>query len=1573
MIFAKTMSIVQYLLLFLSVYDGVGHCKVIYYNITASQNDPCPQVHNSTCHTLSQLLADFSTYHDSNETEVSLSFLPGNHTLNVELSFTNVDRLLMSKYPNLNGTLSIQCVSLSGKLIVNGSRYVSIKSMHFIGCGGNRIVQTEQIVIEDTIFETVDSRDTVLTLDEIAQAVIISCSFLFNTNRDRLKDHSISEFPNNQAVVDYVSHTISGGALYTAFSNVSIINSNFMHNRAEIGGAFVAHNSSVHIQGSMFNSNRATFGGAMVTSESTVDVDNSTFSANTADIHGGMMLAYKDLGITMTSTVFVNNSGMYKAGVIKYLNASSITVIESCVFTENTASHEGGGVIATSGESTLIIRKSNFSKNFGQHGGVIVTLQKTSVTIVGCIFTHNSAEETGGVMRTAEESSFNITDSIFTNNSVKTGFGGGVACTQHQSSFLITNSMFCNNSVLLSRSGGGGVALVFGTSSFTINKCYFTNNSASLGGVIHSLIQPSFSFINSTFTNNWAKVSGGVLSTLRKSSIAIINCTFTKNQATRFGGVMNSADESLFNITNSDFNFNGAFRGGVMNAGGESSFNISNSNFTNSSSAGVGGVIWCSGGIINIDRSRFSLNAAEGYGGVLFTIGCSVQISDTTFDHNSGPLYTFSSNLTFRGNTKLENNTENKGRSENESTNHEGGAITSFQSTIVFAGPSTHLTNNQAGSGGAILSTESNIMIYGETKIANNVAVKGRGGGIFLRQSILEVKGNCYVWKNHALTGGGIHAISSTISVHQPAILEFSDNVAHNGSGIYLETNPKLYILKRQPLYENEHEDEDLLKFINNHADYGGAVYVADHTNVASCSPEIECFIQSLALHQFNDSEINTVNMFFSGNAGTEHGADIFGGLLDRCVPSPFAEVQLKLTTRYNGVSYLGNISYFDTNRELKYSLASEAVKVCFCSHTGMPDCSYQLPPIRVKKGEIFTVTVVAVDQVNRTVNADIISTLSSQEGGLGEGELIQNVSRNCTNLTYTVFSPHDHEIINIFANGPCGNAKLSTSHVIVQFINCTCPIGFEPFSDSQTATRCQCICDSKLLPYITKCDLTTSSVVRYNTRSWITYINDTDQPGFLILIDCPYDYCISPTENVSINFNSPQGEDSQCAFRRRGVLCGACQENLSLSLGSSLCLPCHHNHWPAVFVVILFAAILAGILLVTALLALNMTVAVGLINGFIFYANILDISSAVFFPSSEPSFPSVFVAWLNLDIGIDVCFIDGLDAYIKTWLQLAFPAYIISLVVIVIIISEYSPKFSRIIGKKDPIATLATLILLSYARLLSITITALSFATLHYPDGKQKIVWLPDGNVPYFQGKHIPLALVAVLIILIGLPYTILLFLWQWIVCAPYWIGLKWTRNTKLNAFMASYHASHNSKYRYWTGLLLIVRVVLYITSSLTISAKPQTTLLVTAIFVGALFLHKGVISVRVFKNSLVDIVETVLYFNLLALTVFSLYDFRVDVKKQTAIVYTSTITTLLFLIGMVIYHISLLVITWKNTRVETAQQVLNEQLLAPLQPIKTEITHSILELPRKLHRPAAGGDDAPPKVIETATLTYQ
>ena len=152
---------------------------------------------------------------------------------------------------------------------------------------------------------------------------------------------------------------------------------------------------------------------------------------------------------------------------------------------------------------------------------------------------------------------------------------------------------------------------------------------------------------------------------------------------------------------------------------------------------------------------------------------------------------------------------------------------------------------------------------------------------------------------------------------------------------------------------------------------------------------------------------------------------------------------------------------------------------------------------------------LVAVDQVNHSIDrAIIISSLSSQDdAGFSEGQQSQSVRRYCSNITFNVFSPRNSETINLFANGPCGSSTLSTQHLNIQFTNCTCPVGFQPH-DSKT--RCGCDCDSKLSPHITGCNLTTESLVRVNTNSWITHINYTDPPGYVIHQNCPFDYTVN-------------------------------------------------------------------------------------------------------------------------------------------------------------------------------------------------------------------------------------------------------------------------------------------------------------------------------------------------------------------------------------------------------------------------------------------------------------------------------
>ncbi len=125
----------------------------------------------------------------------------------------------------------------------------------------------------------------------------------------------------------------------------------------------------------------------------------------------------------------------------------------------------------------------------------------------------------------------------------------------------------------------------------------------------------------------------------------------------------------------------------------------------------------------------------------------------------------------------------------------------------------------------------------------------------------------------------------------------------------------------------------------------------------------------------------------------------------------------------------------------------------------------------------------------------------------------------------------------------------------------------------------------------------------------------------------------------MHLNLSDPEGPDIQCKFNRSGLLCGACKTGLglTLSIGSSRCIKCP-RYWPALFLIILVSAVLAGVAVVILMLVLNLTVA----------------------------------------------------------LQLAFPSYLILLLVVIILVSRHSIRFARLISKRNPVAMPATLILLS-------------------------------------------------------------------------------------------------------------------------------------------------------------------------------------------------------------------------------------------------------------------------------------
>jgi len=138
----------------------------------------------------------------------------------------------------------------------------------------------------------------------------------------------------------------------------------------------------------------------------------------------------------------------------------------------------------------------------------------------------------------------------------------------------------------------------------------------------------------------------------------------------------------------------------------------------------------------------------------------------------------------------------------------------------------------------------------------------------------------------------------------------------------------------------------------------------------------------------------------------------------------------------------------------------------------------------------------------------------------------------------------------------------------------------------------------------------------------------------------------------------------------------------------------------------------------------------------------------------------------------------------------------------------------------------LATLFLLSYAKLLRTIITSLSFTFLEYPNGSRIALWTNDGNIHYFSPEHTPLFLVAMaVLLLLWLPYTALLLFVQCLQKRTNRKVLCWV--TKLKPFFNAYFGPFKDRYHYWVGAMLLVRVTLLLTFAANPTSAPRVNLL--------------------------------------------------------------------------------------------------------------------------------------------------
>ena len=133
--------------------------------------------------------------------------------------------------------------------------------------------------------------------------------------------------------------------------------------------------------------------------------------------------------------------------------------------------------------------------------------------------------------------------------------------------------------------------------------------------------------------------------------------------------------------------------------------------------------------------------------------------------------------------------------------------------------------------------------------------------------------------------------------------------------------------------------------------------------------------------------------------------------------------------------------------------------------------------------------------------------------------------------------------------------------------------------------------------------------------------------------------------------------------------------------------------------------------------------------------------------------------------------------------------------------------------------------------------------------------------------------------------------------------------------------------------------------------------------LIVGGLILPKGVTVKRVYKNWPLDVMETVIYFNLVAFSALTWYilDFG---GNQVTVAYTSVMIIFMLLLGVIVFHILRYTRLYKCSFVEKAFKWTSSKLLE-----KTPQDQPSNDAPDELDGyrlvRSAAGDQNPPTVI--------
>ena len=1031
--------------------------------------------------------------------------------------------------------------------------------------------------------------------------------------------------------------------------------------------------------------------------------------------------------------------------------------------------------ITGSGRDSTVVRCNDSGRGF--KFSFVGNLTIANMTFVGCgiVATVPSLflEYVGNI--TTPIVLFFEFSSVLMKHITLTNFSGFGVYGRALSHAVLSDTQFLN---CVGNCSGAVFHAITGTEMLTVQGCLFANlsnlNSPLIGSGLNvwNLMNRLYSVsVRDCVFCNLSSVKGAYFTIFSLALIA--NTTFVSLQ----GGAL-STYYSILLITNSTFSRNFAENGAAIQADNNIYLSIYESQFYDNVATAWGGAVsffsdddWLFFSDMTILNCFFNNNAAASVGGALFVF-VSIPSSNVIIDQ-----------------TTLHNNSAPTG-------------------AAIYAG-----SFHQSDGSNTYLLKLNDLQVLENHCSTCDIEQNVMGAAVYfseVSEVIISGSGSQFVGNSPQ---GAIQGLSGNLHIYGHHL--FKNNTGESGGAIGLLNNAHLFFYQ-----------ECNVTFDGNTAStFGGAIYIQGDPNIPK-SILILC-----AIHFIGQQENHSI--IFNSNNARVSGQSIYA--------TPIYNCSLQLPVELNNSDFYYNEPSAYYNRVFKISSDTPAIQILsfplhirLCSCNAGTRCDIQtseVSKITTTPGRTVQFIGTSVDSENHTSPAVVYTYVppNNRNVSLAPQQHVQWIGKSCETMEYQIYG-QENTSINLQLSTYMG-AVPTILHITLQ----QCDPGFVLVNNSEGFLMCNC--SLFLTQSIVNCDLASGTVIR-SDKQWIGIYNNGTSNLPAIAYTCPLDYC--KLSHLKVSLVSP---DEICDKNRHGLLCGHCRSSLSVVFGSIECQVCS-DVW--LLTILLYGVL--GIVLVAVLFVLNLTVTQGTIYGIIFYANVVEVNSSIFFsqPSLKPL--QILISLINLDLGFPLCFYNGMDDAAKMGLQVVFPAYLLGITIIFImacrcflrqtagpsVSNHYLNRFSHFVGTRA-VSVLATLIYLSYSKVLRTVIDIFTYATVNVDGSAQFRVWFYDGTIRYLEGRHLPLFIIAIATsVIFILPYTLALTLIP--IIDRYsdqnriftWLHQKANLLKPIND---AHYASYKGVWRSWLGVRLWLLVILYVPTPFYSSDRPYLLMYIHAI----------------------------------------------------------------------------------------------------------------------------------------------